>query len=65
MSISITSKKQESETPQAQRETDDKYLLELESHVKHFEVLLATKDGNSYNEDSLPKLMKYTRGTKI
>ncbi|UCE42386.1 MAG: antibiotic biosynthesis monooxygenase [Candidatus Aminicenantes bacterium] len=44
---------------------DKKYLLELEPHVKHFEVLLASKDGNSYNEGSISRLVKYTRGIKI
>ena len=44
---------------------DDKFLLELEPHVKHFEVLLASKGGNSYNEGSLSRVMKYARGIKI
>jgi hypothetical protein len=44
---------------------DKKYLIELKPHVKHFEVLLASKGGNSYNEGSLSRLMKYARGIKI
>ena len=44
---------------------DGRYLLEQEPHVKHFEVLLATKGGNSYNEGSLPRLMRYMKGIKI
>jgi hypothetical protein len=44
---------------------DVKYLLELEPHVKHFEVLLASKGGNSYNEGSLPRWIKYMKGIKI
>jgi heme-degrading monooxygenase HmoA len=44
---------------------DVKYLLELNPHVKHFEVLLASKGRNSYNEGSLPRLMKYMKGIKI
>lgn len=44
---------------------DEKFLLELEPHVQHFEVLLASKGYNSYNEGSLPKLMKYMKGIRI
>lgn len=44
---------------------DDKFLIQLEPHVKHFEVLLASKDRNSYNEGSLPRLMRYMKGIKI
>ena len=44
---------------------DSKYLLELDPLVKHFEVLLASKGRNSYNEGSFPRLMKYMKGIKI
>lgn len=44
---------------------DSKFLLELEPHVEHFEVLLASIDESSYNKDSLPKLMKHMKGIRI
>jgi heme-degrading monooxygenase HmoA len=44
---------------------DEKYLLELEPYVQHFEVLLASKGHNSYNEGSLPRLIKYMKGIRI
>jgi heme-degrading monooxygenase HmoA len=44
---------------------DKKYLLELEPHVAHFEVLLASEAKNSYNGGYLPTLIKYMRGIKI
>jgi heme-degrading monooxygenase HmoA len=44
---------------------DKKYLLELEPHVDHFEVLLASEAKNSYNGGYLPTLIKYMKGIKI
>jgi len=44
---------------------DKKYLLELEPHVDHFEVLLASEIKNSYNGGYLPTLIKYMKGIKI
>ena len=44
---------------------DEKYLLELEPCVRHFDVLLASKGYNSYNEGSLPKLMRRMKGIRI
>lgn len=44
---------------------DARYLLALEPRVKHFEVLLDSKGFNSYNEWSLPRLMRYMKGIKI
>lgn len=44
---------------------DKKYLLELESHVDHFEVLLASETKNSYNGRYLPTLIKCMKGIKI
>ena len=41
---------------------DAKYLLEMEPHVEHFEVLLASGAGNSYNEGNLSRLTNYMKG---
>ena len=41
---------------------DAKYLLELEPNVEHFEVLLASGGGNSYNEGNVSRLTKYMKG---
>lgn len=44
---------------------DKKYLLELEPHVRHFEVMLASESQNSYNEGYLPKLRRLMKGIRI
>lgn len=44
---------------------DEKYLLEIEPYVDHFEVLLASETKNSYNGGYLPTLIKYMKGIKI
>ncbi len=44
---------------------DGRYLLEIEPHVDHFEVLLAYENKNAYNGGYLPTLVKYMKGIKI
>lgn len=44
---------------------DEKYLLELEPNVDHFQVLLASENKNTYNGGYLPTLIKYMKGIKI
>jgi heme-degrading monooxygenase HmoA len=41
---------------------DAEYLLEMEPHVEHFEVLLASGGGNSYNEENVSRWTKYMKG---
>ncbi len=43
---------------------DEKYLLELEPQVNHFEVLQTTRIQNSSYEGNFPRLIGYMKGIK-